>query len=34
VIALAETAEGIDNADEILSVAGIDVGWMGHYDLT
>jgi 2-keto-3-deoxy-L-rhamnonate aldolase RhmA len=34
VIALVETAKGISNADEILSVAGIDVGWMGHYDLT
>jgi 2-keto-3-deoxy-L-rhamnonate aldolase RhmA len=26
--------EGIDNADEILSVPGVDVGWLGHYDLT
>jgi 2-keto-3-deoxy-L-rhamnonate aldolase RhmA len=34
VIALVETAKGIDNADEILSVPGIDVGWLGHYDLT
>lgn len=34
VIALVETATGIDNADEILSVAGVDVGWIGHYDLT
>ena len=34
VIALVETAEGIDNADEILSVPGVDVGWLGHYDLT
>ena len=34
VIALIETATGIDNADAILSVEGIDVGWLGHYDLT
>jgi 2-keto-3-deoxy-L-rhamnonate aldolase RhmA len=34
VIALIETATGIDNADAILSVPGIDVGWLGHYDLT
>jgi 2-keto-3-deoxy-L-rhamnonate aldolase RhmA len=34
VIALIETATGIANADAILSVPGIDVGWLGHYDLT
>ena len=34
VIALIETAIGILNADAILSVPGIDVGWLGHYDLT
>jgi 2-keto-3-deoxy-L-rhamnonate aldolase RhmA len=34
VIALVETAKGIANADEILSVSGVDVGWLGHYDLT
>ena len=34
VIALVETATGIANVDDILSVAGIDVGWLGHYDLT
>jgi 2-keto-3-deoxy-L-rhamnonate aldolase RhmA len=34
VTALVETTKGIDNADEILSVAGVDVGWVGHYDLT
>jgi 2-keto-3-deoxy-L-rhamnonate aldolase RhmA len=34
VIALIETAKGIMNAEEILSVAGIDVGWLGHYDLS
>ncbi len=34
VIALVETATGIANIDEILSVEGIDVGWFGHYDFT
>jgi hypothetical protein len=34
VIGLLETAKWISNVDEILSVAGIDVGWLGHYDLT
>ena len=34
VIALVETAKGIMNAEEILSVEGIDVGWLGHYDLS
>lgn len=29
VIALIETATGIANADTILSVPGIDVGWLG-----
>ena len=33
-IALVETAMGIANVDNILAVAGIDVGWLGHYDLT
>ena len=34
VIALIETATGIANAGAILAVPGIDVGWLGHYDLT
>lgn len=34
VIALIESETGIANADEILSVPGIDIGWLGHYDLT
>ncbi len=34
VIALIETATGIANAADILAVEGIDVGWLGHYDLT
>lgn len=34
VIALIESEQGIANADAILSVPGVDVGWLGHYDLT
>jgi 2-keto-3-deoxy-L-rhamnonate aldolase RhmA len=34
VIALIETATGIAHVDEIMAVPGIDVGWLGHYDLT
>jgi 2-keto-3-deoxy-L-rhamnonate aldolase RhmA len=34
VIALIESERGIGNADAILAVPGIDVGWLGHYDLT
>jgi len=34
VIALVETAAGLANIEDILSVEGIDVGWLGHYDLT
>jgi 2-keto-3-deoxy-L-rhamnonate aldolase RhmA len=34
VILLLETAKAFENVDEILSVPGIDVAWMGHYDLT
>lgn len=34
VIALVETAKGIQNADAILGVPGVDVGWLGHFDLT
>ena len=34
VIALVETATGIANVDEIMAVPGVDVGWLGHYDLT
>src|SRR5258708_1091662 len=28
------TAIGIDIADAILAVPGIDVGWLGHFDLS
>jgi 2-dehydro-3-deoxyglucarate aldolase/4-hydroxy-2-oxoheptanedioate aldolase len=34
VIALIETARGFENLDDILSTPGLDVAWMGHYDLT
>ncbi len=34
VIALIETVKGMENIDQILSVPGVDVAWMGHYDLT
>ena len=33
-IAQIETAEGVKNADAIASVEGIDVLWIGHFDLT
>jgi 2-keto-3-deoxy-L-rhamnonate aldolase RhmA len=34
VIALIETATGLANADAIMAVPGIDIGWLGHFDLT
>lgn len=34
VIIIVETAKAFENLDDILSVPGIDVAWMGHYDLT
>ncbi len=34
VILLLETAKAFENLDEIISVPGVDVAWMGHYDLT
>jgi len=34
VIALLETARAFERLDEIISVPGVDVAWMGHYDLT
>ena len=33
-IALIESARGIDNAEEILATPGLDLGWLGHYDLS
>ena len=34
VILLLETAKAFENLDEIVSVPGVDIAWMGHYDLT
>jgi 2-keto-3-deoxy-L-rhamnonate aldolase RhmA len=34
VIAIIETVKGLENIDGILSVPGLDVAWLGHYDLT
>jgi len=34
VILLLETAKAFENLDAILSVPGVDIAWMGHYDLT
>jgi 2-keto-3-deoxy-L-rhamnonate aldolase RhmA len=34
VIAIIETARGFQNLEEIISVPGLDVAWMGHFDLT
>jgi 2-keto-3-deoxy-L-rhamnonate aldolase RhmA len=33
-IALIESARGVDNAESILSVPELDLGWLGHYDLS
>ena len=33
-IAMIETADGLKNVDEIAAVEGIDVLWLGHFDLT
>ncbi|MSS73404.1 MAG: aldolase [Candidatus Latescibacteria bacterium] len=33
-IALIETAQGVQNVDEIAALDGIDVLWLGHFDLT
>ena len=33
-IALIESERGVDNADAILSTPGLDLGWIGHYDLS
>ena len=34
VIALVETALGIENVDAIAAVPDVDVVWLGHFDLT
>ena len=31
---LIETVKGLENVDAILAVPGIDIGWVGHFDLT
>jgi 2-keto-3-deoxy-L-rhamnonate aldolase RhmA len=33
-IAQIETAQGVENADAIAAIDGIDVLWIGHFDLT
>ncbi|MET0203404.1 MAG: aldolase/citrate lyase family protein, partial [Casimicrobiaceae bacterium] len=33
-IALIESARGIDNAETILATPGLDLAWLGHYDLS
>ena len=33
-IALIESARGVENAEAILSTPGLDLGWLGHYDLS
>jgi 2-keto-3-deoxy-L-rhamnonate aldolase RhmA len=34
IIALLETAKAFENLEAIVSTPGLDVAWMGHYDLT
>ena len=34
VIAMIETAEGLKNVGQIAAVPGVDVLWLGHFDLT
>jgi 2-dehydro-3-deoxyglucarate aldolase/4-hydroxy-2-oxoheptanedioate aldolase len=34
VILLLETVKAFENLDAIVSVPGVDVAWVGHYDLT
>ena len=34
VLLLLETEKAFQNLEEIVSVPGVDVAWMGHYDLT
>ena len=34
VILLLEIARAFENLDEIVSVPGVDIAWMGHFDLT
>lgn len=34
VIVIVETASALENLDDIVSTPGLDIAWMGHYDLT
>jgi len=34
VIAIVETARALENLDDIVATPGLDIAWMGHYDLT
>ena len=34
ILAQIESEHGVEQVDEILSVKGIDVAWVGHFDLT
>jgi 2-dehydro-3-deoxyglucarate aldolase/4-hydroxy-2-oxoheptanedioate aldolase len=34
VIVMVETVQAFENLEEIVSVPGVDVAWLGHYDLT
>jgi 2-keto-3-deoxy-L-rhamnonate aldolase RhmA len=34
VIAIIETPQALENLDAIVATPGLDVAWMGHYDLT
>ncbi|MEO7652898.1 MAG: aldolase/citrate lyase family protein [Bryobacteraceae bacterium] len=34
VIAIIETPKALENLDAIVSTPGLDIAWMGHYDLT
>ena len=33
-LCLIETAEGVDNAEAIASIDGVDCLWVGHFDLS
>jgi 2-keto-3-deoxy-L-rhamnonate aldolase RhmA len=33
-IGLIETKKGLENAEAILATPGIDIGWMGHFDMS
>ncbi len=33
-IALIESARGIENAEAIMATPGLDLGWLGHFDLS